>query len=118
MNSVTVMVGAVVLGIAVDNSIHVLAFWNDERGSSSTPKELHQVLMRKLSAMACTTAVLTGGLGLFLFSSFPPVADFGGLAILALCVALLSTLFLLAPLVGYLFKLDQRPTGPDLDTTT
>ena len=72
LNSVTVMVGAVVLGIAVDNSIHVLAFWREEGGSSGSADLLWSVLRRKLGAMLCTTAVLVGGLGLFLLSSFPP----------------------------------------------
>ena len=105
LNSVTVMVGAVVLGIAVDNSIHVLAFWKEAGGVSRPADLLWSVLRRKLGAMLCTTAVLAGGLGLFLFSSFPPVADFGALAILSLCVALGSTVFLLPPLAGVLFGL-------------
>ncbi|MFT5152686.1 MAG: putative RND superfamily exporter protein [Planctomycetota bacterium] len=100
LNSVTVMVGAVVLGIAVDDGIHLLSFWARERPRFSDPREcLRVVLAHKLSPMACTTAILVAGLGLFLFSSFPPVADFGLLSVVALTVALVSTTCVLPPLL-------------------
>jgi len=100
LNSVTVMVGAVVLGIAVDNGIHLLAFWVKERERFDDPADcVRWVLVHKLGPMACTTAVLVSGLGLFLLSRFPPVADFGVLSILALSVALASTALLLPPLL-------------------
>ena len=66
------------------------------------------MVQRKLGATVCTTAVLVGGLGLFLFSSFPPVADFGALAMVSLTVALATTVLLLPPLVGILFGLDSE----------
>ena len=111
LNSITVMVGAVVLGIAVDNCIHVLSFWKEERGRFDDPREaLRWVLAHKLVPMTCTTAVLVSGFGLFLFSSFPPLADFGRLSILALLVALASTTLLLPPLLAVLGP--GSPEGP------
>ena len=53
---------------------------------------MRMTLERKLVPMLCTTAVLVSGLSLLLFSSFPPVADFGELSVVALLVALGSTL--------------------------
>ena len=103
LNSITVMVGAVVLGIAVDNCIHVLSFWKEERERFDDPrKALRWVLAHKLVPMTCTTAVLICGFGLFLFSNFPPLADFGRLSLLALAVALASTTLLLPPLLAVL----------------
>jgi len=100
LNSVTVMVGAVVLGIAVDNGIHVLSFWNSERARHADPRQaLRWVLAHKLGPMVCTTAVLSSGFSLFLLSNFPPLADFGTLSILALSVAAISTAGLLPPLL-------------------
>ena len=105
LNSVTVMVGAVVLGIAVDNGIHLLAFWVKERERFDDPADcVRWVMVHKLGPMACTTAVLVSGLGLFLLSRFPPVADFGVLSILALSVALASTTLLLPPLLLIAFN--------------
>ena len=105
---IPVMVGAVVLGIAVDGSIHVLAFWNDERANAPDVRTLWHVLARKVGAIVCTTAVLTLGLALFLLSSFPPVADFGTLAIVALTVALLATVIVLPLLAATLFGIPRE----------
>lgn len=100
LNSVTVMVAAIVLGIAVDDSIHLLSFWREERGRHDDPRDaVREVLAHKLKPMACTTAVLLAGLGLFLGASFPPVADFGLASVTALAVALLSVLLLLPALL-------------------
>lgn len=100
LNSVTVMVGAVVLGIAVDNGIHVLSFWSQERGRFDDPLDaLRWVLAHKLGPMACTTAVLVSGFGLFLLSTFPPIADFGVLSMLALSTGLVSTALVLPALL-------------------
>jgi len=101
LNSVTVMVGAVVLGIAVDNGIHLLSFYKSERERFDDARTcMRWVLAHKLVPMACTTAVLASGFSLFLFSSFPPLVDFGVLSILALVVALTSTALVLPPLLA------------------
>ena len=93
LNSITVMVGAVVLGIAVDDSIHLLSYWTAIRSKVPDAQlAMRMTLERKLVPMLCTTAVLVSGLSLLLFSSFPPVADFGELSVVALLVALGSTL--------------------------
>ena len=100
LNSVTVMVSSVVLGIAVDNGIHLLSFWAKERGRfDDAGVALSWVLAHKLGPMACTTAVLVSGLSLFLWSNFPPLADFGTLSILALGTALISAVMVLPPLL-------------------
>ena len=105
LNSVTVMVGAVVLGIAVDDGIHLLSFWADERARFDDPREaLRWTMAHKLAPMLCTTAVLVSGLGMFLFSSFPPVSDFGKLSVTSLVVALASTLLVVPPLLLVLFR--------------
>ena len=110
LNSVTVMVGAVVLGIAVDNGIHLLSFWSEERDRFTDPRDcLRWVLAHKLGPIVCTTAVLVSGLSLFLLSSFPPLADFGELSILALSVALASTVLALPPLLLVAFPNGGAP---------
>jgi predicted RND superfamily exporter protein len=116
LNSVTVMVGAVFLGIAVDNCIHLLSFWQDERERFDDARdELRWVLAHKLGPIACTTAVLVSGLSLFLLSRFPPLADFGLLSILALGVALLAIAVLLPPLLLTIFR-PARPAGEEVST--
>jgi predicted RND superfamily exporter protein len=104
LNSVTVMVSAVALGIAVDDAIHVVAALAAERRRLAATGEadgaggdgaVALVLSAKLRPVAATSAILTGGFLLFLLSSFPPVADFGLLAALGLAVALPTVLVVL-----------------------
>ncbi|MCB9899290.1 MAG: MMPL family transporter [Planctomycetes bacterium] len=110
LNSITVMVSAIVLGIAVDDAIHLLSFWKHERAAFDDPADaLCWVLAHKLVPMACTSAVLVAGLGLFLGASFPPVADFGLLSIVALVVSLAAVALVLPPLL--LVTDGGRPAG-------
>lgn len=100
LNSVTVMVAAILLGIAVDDSIHFLAMWREqERNGASRVEVLRTVLAHKFLPMACTTAVLIAGMGMFLGASFPPIADFGLASVLALAVAFASALTVLPALL-------------------
>jgi len=104
LNSVTVMVSAVALGVAVDDAIHVVAALAAERrrlaavpgGSGAMAGgAMAAVLSAKLRPVAATSAILTGGFLLFLLSSFPPVASFGLLAALGLAVAFPTVLVVL-----------------------
>lgn len=100
LNSITVMVSAVVLGIAVDDSIHWLGFHRQERARGADPEEaVRRTLAHKLKPMACTTGILVAGLSILSLSRFPPVADFGLLSSAALLVSLASTMLLLPVLV-------------------
>ena len=100
LNSITVMVAAVVLGIAVDDSIHWLSFHRQHRDRFDDPMAaVRWTLARKLKPVACTTAILICGLSVLSFSSFPPVADFGVLTSAALAVSLASVMLLLPAMV-------------------
>jgi len=117
LNSVTVMVSAVALGVAVDDAIHVVAalaaefrrLATEDKRAARTLTDAEARARRdavvaavysvKLRPVAATSAILTGGFLLFLFSSFPPVADFGLLAALGLAVALGTVLVVLPVLL-------------------
>jgi predicted RND superfamily exporter protein len=105
LDSITVMVGAVALGVAVDDAIHLLLWLRKTEGRWQD--RLASTLAAKLVPVATTSAVMTTVFGLFLLSSFPPVRIFGLLGALAMLTALASTLVLLpALLLG-----DRTPDG-------
>jgi hypothetical protein len=108
LNSVTVMIAAVVLGVAVDDSIHWLAVHRRESKRTDNPEEaIRRTLTYKLKPMACTTGILVSGLSVLSLSRFPPVADFGLLSSVALLVSWASTVLLLPSLV----RRSSRPVG-------
>lgn len=118
LNSVTVMVAATVLGLAVDDSIHLVTRWRDSLRSGLPDEEaLAEALRSKgrpilwTSVLLVITFLLPGG------SSFPPAAHFGWLGAVALAGAL-GAVFL--PLSGGLtwagigrageLKIKRRPS--------
>ncbi len=99
LNSITVMVAALMLGIAVDDSIHFLSHYRSLEREGEVDHAASRALADKLAPMACTTAVLVTLLGLFVLSRFPPVADFGALMGVSLICALASAAFVLPSLI-------------------
>ncbi len=95
----TAIVFTICLGIAVDDTIHVLAKLRRVRLTQSTNDDfVLDVTTSMISvwpALLATTLLLVCGFGVVVFGSFPPMRTFGGLACLGLTVALLSDAFLL-----------------------
>jgi predicted RND superfamily exporter protein len=100
LNSVTVMVAAIVLGIAVDDSVHFITWWRDEyRKSGDAKQALVSTFRVKGPPILCTSLILTAVFGAFLVFSFPPVRHFGLLSAVAFVGAIFSTLALLPALL-------------------
>lgn len=101
LNSVTVMVAAIVLSIAVDDAVHFITWWRDEYLKSGDAKEaLISAFRTKGPPILCTSLILSAVFGAFLVFSFPPVRHFGLLSAVAFLGALLSMLAFLPALLG------------------
>ena len=102
LNSITVMVAAVILGIAVDDGIHLVSAFRQLRRKGEPADEAAAVALRmKFRPMACTSSILAVFLGLLVLTSFPPVAHFGILSALGLATAFLGAILLLPALLGW-----------------
>ncbi len=78
LNSITVMVAAISLGIAVDNAIHFITHWRTELGAgASAAAATERTLRVKGRPILWAGAVLIAVFGVFWCSSFPPVVHFG-----------------------------------------
>ncbi|MDP7011607.1 MAG: MMPL family transporter [Verrucomicrobiota bacterium] len=96
LNSVTIMVAAIALGIAVDDTIHFITHWRDEMaGGASAIEAARRAMMVKGRPIVATTAILVGMVAVFWVSSFPPVVHFGLLLAVGLSGALATVLVLL-----------------------
>ncbi|HWB79250.1 MAG TPA: MMPL family transporter, partial [Nannocystaceae bacterium] len=86
---------AVALGIAVDDTIHLVA--RAREASVEAPDEDAIASAVRGTGMACTitSIVLAAGLALFLSSSFPPLRVLGGLGATVIIAALVCDLWLL-----------------------
>ena len=88
----TVLVGNLALGIAVDDTIHLV---NALREGGSSIGGFRRALERVLPPLFMTTVVLSAGFAVLGFSSFVFIRNLGLLTALILVVCLLADLFLL-----------------------
>ncbi|MBM3834705.1 MAG: hypothetical protein FJ403_15825 [Verrucomicrobia bacterium] len=103
LNSITIMVAAICLGIAVDDSIHFITNWRDERRRAHSREDaIRQTFRVKGRPIVYTSVILIAIFSIFWFSSFPPVVHFGLLSAIAYVGALITVLFFL-PAVLCLF---------------
>ena len=101
LNSVTVMVGALALGIGIDDTVHLITHWLSMKNNGANRNEaLTKTLEDKGPAIVCTSLILIGFSLSLLWMSFPPVTQFGWLSALAYIAALGNALWILPAFLG------------------
>ncbi len=98
----TATVGAIVLGIAIDDSVHFLHHWKEaeQRGFSWEDCIIHTFRHAGMAALI-TTAILVGGFPILMLADVKTVFYFGLLTSLAAAAALIADLFLLPLLLRW-----------------
>ncbi len=100
LDPIGVVILAVALGIAVDDTLHVLAGFVRARADGASPQEAatDAVATRGL-ALVVTSAVLVAGLAVNVLSAFPPLRVLGTLGSAVIALALLADVTLLPALL-------------------
>jgi len=96
----TVMVAAVVLGIAVDDTLHTLGVFRVRQAGSTLEEAVVATLRDTGPAYLLTGAILVAGFGVTALSSFAPTSRFGLLAAVAMVLAVVADLLLLPALLA------------------
>jgi uncharacterized protein len=100
LNTGSVMVASVVLGIGVDDTVHMLvALARNQKKDSSTSKVIRETINTISAALVTTTTVIGCGFLVLTLSSFVPLTHFGFLASIAIFVALWADLRLVPALL-------------------
>ena len=97
----TVMVASIVLGLAVDDTIHTLGHFRRLAPRLGARAAVAETLERTAPAYLVTGLILAAGFGACSLSSFAPTANFGMLSAAAITLAVLGDLFLLPALLSY-----------------
>ena len=93
--------GAIIIGVAVDDSIHFLVKYFDARKRGLHMAEtFDEVLHHAGRAIIFTTVVLSLSFSIFVFSAFTPNQNFGLVTAVALFLALIIDLLLLPALLS------------------
>lgn len=96
LDLMTMTIAAVAMGISVDDTIHYVHRFLQEKTSSEAVKRTH---MSVGYALIYTTSVITLGFGAFVFSDFVPSVLFGFLTAAAMIVALVTDITILPVLL-------------------
>ncbi len=103
LDSVTIMVSSVVIGVGVDNSIHLLIQYRRqiEHCHGDRVKIISQTLAISGRPIFLTSMSLIAGLSAFLFSSFKPIIYFGLLLSTAIFTTTIGALVILPALLSW-----------------
>lgn len=113
LDSATVMIAGIALGIAVDDTVHVLcAFTRAKRTSRDSSTAIVSALNEVGPAIAITTLTALAGFLVLLRSNFVPLQNFGMIVGFAIVVAFLADIILL-PAVVTLFENFSRTKRDD-----
>jgi hypothetical protein len=95
LDSGTSMIAAIALGICVDNTMHFMVRYNRELSRRKSEISAIEATLRD-EAMPITTATiaLALGLGVLVFSNFPPVVYFGLLSSMVILLAYYANFFI------------------------
>jgi len=96
----TVMVAAVLLGLAVDDTIHTLGHFRVLAPRLGAHQAVVETLCATAPAYLLTGVILLAGFGVCALSDFAPIARFGGLSAVGIGLAVVGDLFLLPALLG------------------
>jgi len=96
----TSLIGSVALGITIDDTVHTLARYRDERRLGLAPAEAVRQTARHVGrAVLITAAMLVLGFSVMGLSDFAKLQEFGWLSAATLTICLLTDLLLLGALL-------------------
>jgi hypothetical protein len=110
LDPICVVILAVALGIAVDDTIHVMVRFVELRGGGNDgPEAAARAVEHTGRALTVTSLSLAAGLAVNAFSSFPPLAVLGTLGAGVILFALVTDLLLLPALLALTARSRRRP---------
>ena len=108
LNLGSLIVGAMTMGIAVDDSIHIISRYRLARQEGSN---VHQAMQRAMNesgrAIITTSIILVIGFSMFLMGRLVPMIDTGRFAAIIFLLALFGVLFFI-PSILYITDEDQK----------
>lgn len=97
--------GAIIMGVAVDDTIHILVKYLEARKRGKEMKgALEYMITFSGTAIIFTTVILSGSFSVLYFSDFMPTSHFSIVTVSALVIALVADLFMLPALLSIFDK--------------
>jgi len=100
LSLVTCLIASIVIGLAVDDTIHYLVTYSREiKKDLNKNRALHDTIMHVGKPIIFTTLVISLGFSILMFSHFKPTAIFGFMMVITMFAALVGDLILLPSLM-------------------
>ena len=105
LDTISVLIGGIALGLVVDDTIHILHGFRREFEATGDVEEATIRTMRTTGrALFFTTAVLTVAFAIYGLAEADTVSNFGKLTALAVLLAFLFDIFLLPALLALVYR--------------
>jgi predicted RND superfamily exporter protein len=102
----TSLIGSVALGLAIDDTVHILVRYQRERRAGLDANAATRMAMRRVGRpVSITSAMLCAGFGVVALSGFASLREFGILSAVTMALCLAADLLLLPALLA-------QPTSP------
>jgi predicted RND superfamily exporter protein len=109
LDAATVCVGCIALGIAVDDTIHIITGFGDRRAAGLEPEDaLQDTFRRVLPPVVFTTVAIGAGFAVLGISQFTLVHNFGLVTTAMVVICLLADLTLLPAILITMERLRSR----------
>ncbi|OYP33940.1 efflux RND transporter permease subunit [Rhodopirellula sp. MGV] len=113
----SIMTASVAMGIAVDDTLHYLTFYQRGIDSGASRQQAVRLAYQHCGpAMIQTTVICGGGLSIFIFSDFVPTSGFAWMSVVLLSAALIGDLLILPAML--LSPLGRFSTSRKLEQET
>ena len=101
LNPGTAMVAVIAVGIAIDGTIHLLARYNELcRSTADYRSAVNQAVKDVATPLIVSSLALSFGFGIFLFSNFTVIAQFGALAAATMLISIFANLLITPIIMG------------------
>jgi len=114
----TVMVASIAMGIAVDDTVHVLAAFRRRRKGGELARAIKETLFDVGPSITVTTFTAAAGFYCLTLSIFNPLQYFGILAGTALILALITDVIALPAMLAMLYRIHGAESRADVARVT
>jgi len=109
LNMGTVMIAPIIIGIAVDDTIHFLNSFKINKKKTDDLNIIYTNVFKSVTKpIVFTSVILAFGFGSNIISSFKPNAYFGAVSAVTLLIAMISDLLLLPSLISIFYKKNNK----------
>ena len=99
LNIMTAMMGAILVGLGIDYSIHIISVYKDERVQGNSKTAVIKVFEKTMRGVVSAALTTSAGFFMFVFTDFPGFREFGIVLGIGVLSVLLASVFILPPLL-------------------